>query len=143
MQVLEISSGDRKRINEFIDLPFRLYRGDPCWVPPFRSDMRRILRRRHPFFGHSRAAFFLARRQGRVLGRITVFENRRLNSVRERATSSRFAGYYVTVAHVVSLVSRSFVPPLSMSCWREAMPVMGCWTHSGPHSGPARSSGLA
>ncbi|MBN2551958.1 MAG: hypothetical protein JXB06_04285 [Spirochaetales bacterium] len=83
-EIREIAPGEGRQIRAFIDLPFQLYRGDPRWVPPFRSEMRRILRRRHPFFEHSQAAFFLARRRGRVLGRITVFENRRLNSIRDR-----------------------------------------------------------
>jgi GNAT superfamily N-acetyltransferase len=84
VEVLEISSGDKERINEFIDLPFRLYRNVPQWVPPFRSGMLKILTRAHPFFEHSEAAFYLASRRGRPVGRISVFENRRFNSCRNR-----------------------------------------------------------
>jgi len=84
LDVLEIPSTEDKRIDEFIDLPFRLYENKPQWVPPFRSEMRKILTRKHPFFEHSDAAFYLARRQGRAAGRISVFENRRFNSYRNR-----------------------------------------------------------
>jgi GNAT superfamily N-acetyltransferase len=84
VEVLEVSSGDRKQINEFIDFPFRLYRDSPQWVPPFRSGIRKILIRSHPFFQHSEAAFYLASRRGRPVGRISVFENRRFNSHRNR-----------------------------------------------------------
>ena len=84
LDVLEIPSTEDKRIDEFIDLPFRLYENKPQWVPPFRSEMRKILTRKHPFFEHSDAAFYLARRQGRAAGRISVFENRRFNSYRGR-----------------------------------------------------------
>jgi GNAT superfamily N-acetyltransferase len=63
----------------FIELPFRLYRRTPQWVPWFRSDVRAILDRRHPFFEHSAGAFFLARRAGQAVGRIAVLENTRYN----------------------------------------------------------------
>ena len=84
VEVLEVSSGDSKRINDFVDLPFRLYDDSPQWVPPFRSGIRKILTRVHPFFEHSEAAFYLALRRGQPVGRISVFENRRFNSCRKR-----------------------------------------------------------
>ena len=35
----------------FVDLPYRLHRNDPNWVPPLRRDMHRLLdRKRNPFF---------------------------------------------------------------------------------------------
>ena len=84
LEVVEIPCGAGKQINEFIDLPFRLYESTPQWVPPFRSEMRKILTRNHPFFENSEAAFYLARREGRTIGRISVFENRRFNTHRNR-----------------------------------------------------------
>jgi hypothetical protein len=68
----------------FIGLPFRLYRDSPQWVPWFRSDLRAILDRRHPFFEHSAGAFFLARRAGPAVGRVAVFENRLYNDRHNR-----------------------------------------------------------
>jgi hypothetical protein len=95
LEILEISYREHKLIDEFIDLPFRLYENTPQWVPPFRSEMRKILTRNHPFFDHSEAAFYLARRQERPVGRIGVFENRRFNSFRDRR-EARF--YYFECA---------------------------------------------
>ncbi len=67
----------------FIDLPFTLYRGNRCWVPWFNTDMRKILRRKHPFFEHSPGSFFLAMRGtagvGQAAGRICVVANKRYN----------------------------------------------------------------
>ena len=67
------STGDLRR---FIDLPYRLYRGyrhEPNWVPPLRAERRLHLdRRRNPFFEHARAEYFLAVRDGRVVGRISA-----------------------------------------------------------------------
>jgi GNAT superfamily N-acetyltransferase len=60
---------------EFIEFPKRLYRACPQWVPWFDLDMRALLRRRHPFFGHANGDFFLAREAGRTLGRVCVVKN--------------------------------------------------------------------
>lgn len=57
-------------------LPFRLYAGDPHWVPPLNRDVRAFLdTTRHPFYRDARACFFLARRDGRVAGRVAAIEN--------------------------------------------------------------------
>ena len=59
--------------NRFVDLPYRLHRNDPNWVPPLRRDMHRLLdRRRNPFFDHGEACFWLAWRDGVPVGRISA-----------------------------------------------------------------------
>ena len=70
----------RAEVARFVDLPFRLYRDDPNWVPPLRRDAALLLnRRRHPFYEHSDAAFFLALRHRRIVGRIGAVELRPYN----------------------------------------------------------------
>jgi len=67
---------------DFVALPYRLYAGEPCWGPPLRRDVRAALDpRRNPFFEHGAAECFLARRGGRVVGRIAGAENRTHNAV--------------------------------------------------------------
>ena len=57
----------------FIDLAYRLNAGDPNWVPPLRSDVAELLdERKNPFFDHGVVQLFLARRDGRVTGRISA-----------------------------------------------------------------------
>lgn len=66
----------RADLEDFIALPYALYRADPCWVAPLIRDERRRLRRDcHPFFAHGDAEFFLARRQGEPIGRIGAIRN--------------------------------------------------------------------
>jgi hypothetical protein len=66
---------DRKR---FVDLPYRLHRNDPSWVPPLRQDVHRLLdRKRNPFFDHGEACFWLAWRGGVPVGRISAQINHR------------------------------------------------------------------
>ena len=57
----------------FIDLPYRLYADDPHWVPPLRDEVSALLdERKNPWFAHGELALFLARRDGRVVGRISA-----------------------------------------------------------------------
>jgi hypothetical protein len=68
----------RRDRNRFVDLPYRLHRNDPNWVPPLRQDVHRLLdRKRNPFFDHGEACFWLARRDGVPVGRISAQINHR------------------------------------------------------------------
>lgn len=61
----------------FIGLPYRLHRRDPLWVPPLRRDVALLLdRKKNPFFDHAEAEYFLAERDGEVVGRIAAISNR-------------------------------------------------------------------
>ncbi len=52
------------------------------WVPPLRRDVALLLDpRRNPFFDHADAAYFLAERDGAVVGRIAAISNRLHNEV--------------------------------------------------------------
>lgn len=81
MTILQIDLKDKKRIRDFLNLPFRLYRGNPFWVPPLEMDMAAVLNpEKHPFYRHSEAAFFLAYApDGRPVGRLAAINNRRYN----------------------------------------------------------------
>ncbi len=46
-------------LDRFIELPYRLYAGDPGWVPPFRDEVRRLLSPVNPFFRYGAAQTFL------------------------------------------------------------------------------------
>jgi GNAT superfamily N-acetyltransferase len=63
----------KSELDDFIKLPFRLYEGEPNWVPPLIFERRQHLdRSSNPFFEHADAEYFLAYREGRVVGRITA-----------------------------------------------------------------------
>ncbi len=80
MDILKIDTNNRRDVNRFLDFPFTLYQNIPQWVPPLDTDARRMLdRKRHPFYRHSDADFFLALNNDRVVGRLAVLENRRYN----------------------------------------------------------------
>nr|WP_236626862.1 N-acetyltransferase [Sphingomonas sp. MM-1] len=57
----------------FVDLPWKLYAADPHWVPPLKDEVHGLINpKKNPWFGHAEAAFLLARRNGRVVGRISA-----------------------------------------------------------------------
>jgi GNAT superfamily N-acetyltransferase len=63
----------RQGLKEFIELPYRLHATSEQWVPPLRLERHAYLSRRlNPYFKHGDAKFFLARRGGRVVGRISA-----------------------------------------------------------------------
>jgi GNAT superfamily N-acetyltransferase len=63
----------RRDLNRFIELPYRLRRGDPQWVPPLRFERRQFLnRRKNPYFEHAEVELLLAERGGEVVGRLST-----------------------------------------------------------------------
>ncbi len=80
-------------LRAFIDLPYRLHARDPIWVPPLRRDVRALLSRtQNPFFEHGEAEYFLAERNGAVVGRIAAIGNRLHNEV--HADRVGFFGFF-------------------------------------------------
>jgi GNAT superfamily N-acetyltransferase len=68
----------RSDMRAFLRLPWRIYRGQPHWVPPLLVEQRKLLdRRRHPFHQHADVEYFLARRGDRVVGRVAAIVNHR------------------------------------------------------------------
>jgi GNAT superfamily N-acetyltransferase len=68
----------RRDLKRFIEFHYRLRRDDPQWVPPLRFERRQFLdRNKNPYFKHAEAEYFLAEREGEVVGRITAQVDRR------------------------------------------------------------------
>jgi len=64
------SKADRRK---FVDLPFRLYKNDPNWVPPLKGEaLGLITPEKNGWFSHAEAQLFLAERGDRVVGRISA-----------------------------------------------------------------------
>jgi hypothetical protein len=64
------SAADRRA---FVDLAWQVYKDDPAWVPPLKSEVHGLLNpRKNPWFGHARAQLWLAERDGRPVGRISA-----------------------------------------------------------------------
>lgn len=88
LTVHAVDLADRAQVRRFLDLPFRLYRGHPLWVPPIRLDAAAMLNpNKHPFYEHSDAEFFVAVRDGQAVGRIALLENRPYNRTHDKRTA--------------------------------------------------------
>jgi hypothetical protein len=80
LKIEKVDVGRRTQVRRFVGFAYRLYSDYPNWVPPMRIDMHTMLnRRKHPFYEHSEAAFFMAVRDGYDVGRIAALENTRYN----------------------------------------------------------------
>ena len=90
--ILPIDLQSPHDVRRFLNLPYRLYRGHPLWVPPIRLDAATQLNpRKHPYYEHSEAEFFLATREGQDVGRIALLENKPYN----RYHSKRQGQFYL------------------------------------------------
>jgi ribosomal protein S18 acetylase RimI-like enzyme len=83
----------RSDLKEFVELAYRIYAGDPNWPPPLRSDVRWMLdEAKNPFWKHAKRRMFLARRDGKVVGRIAAIVDEEHNLVHEEKTG--FFGFF-------------------------------------------------
>ena len=71
---IEIIAVDGKALLErFIRVPMRLMAGDPRYIAPLMFERREALSAKHnPFFEHADVQFWLARKDGRDVGRISA-----------------------------------------------------------------------
>ncbi len=74
----------KRELRAFIELPWRLYREEPNWVPPLLMDVKKRLdRTKNPFFKHAEAQYFLAWRDGRAVGRVSAHVDENFNSFQD------------------------------------------------------------
>lgn len=89
IEIRKIDVNSRKDVRAFIQFQFDLYKNDPNWVPPFRNDVAMMMnRRKHPFYEYGEADFFLALRDGRVVGRIAAHLNPHFNDYQKKKVMS-------------------------------------------------------
>ncbi len=82
VEVRPVSS--KRERDAFIKLPWRLYGTESNWVAPLLFERRRFLDpRKNPFFQHAQVQLFLARREGRIVGRISAHVDANLNAFQD------------------------------------------------------------
>lgn len=71
VEILPVSTDSQ--MNQFIDLPWKVYPRECNWVPPLKKAVRHLLdTRKHPFWKFSECRLFLARRGSETVGRIAA-----------------------------------------------------------------------
>jgi hypothetical protein len=76
VQILPVTTPEQRL--QFLDVPSRVYRDDPHWVAPLRSDVAKKFEPSNPFFQYGRLQQFIALRDGMGIGRIVAAVNDRL-----------------------------------------------------------------
>jgi hypothetical protein len=93
VKIIPVDLTDRKAVKEFIHFPFDLYKDCHQWVPPLVQDaINGFNPGKHPFFQIGELQLFLAKKDGRVVGRIAVLDNRHYNDYLGESTA--FFGFY-------------------------------------------------
>ena len=83
----------RSEQKRFVNLAWRIYRDDPCWMPPLVMSQKELLGfRPHPFYEKSKSRSFLATRGGVDVGRITAIVN--AGHVERYGESRGFFGFF-------------------------------------------------
>jgi hypothetical protein len=63
----------QKDLKAFIKFPFELYKGNTYYVPPIVDfEISTLSKEKNPAFDHSDAKYFLAKREGKIVGRIAA-----------------------------------------------------------------------
>ncbi len=91
MNIEEVNGAAGK--NEFIRFPWKVYQGNPHWVPPLESEVEFLLNEKeNPFFQHAEAVCFLARRNGKTVGRVAAIIDR--NHIKFHNEQAGFFGFF-------------------------------------------------
>lgn len=70
----------QRDLKRFVNFPDKLYKGNPYYVPTLKTDEMNVLRwHKNPAFTFCEAAYFLAFRDGEIVGRIGTILNNRAN----------------------------------------------------------------
>ena len=69
-----------KDLKRFVRFPRRLYKNNPLYVPPLDVDEMNSLRKTNPAFAHCEGRYWLAYRDGEIVGRIAGIINHNANN---------------------------------------------------------------
>lgn len=66
----------KKAMKAFVRFPFQLYRNNPYWVPPIiKEELNSLDIRQNPVFEKAKVKFYLAYKDGKVVGRVAAIVN--------------------------------------------------------------------
>ena len=123
---IEIKEVDSKGdLLKFIKLPNRLYKNEKFFIPYLTSDRKKFLdKEKNPFFSHAKAAYYLAYKDGKLVGRIAALVNNMHNEYHNEKTG--FFGFFdcindVDVARALLSSAEKFVKALGMEIIRGPM----------------------
>ncbi len=90
--VIERIGRSRRELSRFFDVADALYASDPLFVAPIRSDVAKVFQGENPFFRHGEMQLFVARRDGRDVGRVAAILDRNHNEF--HGEKAAFFGFF-------------------------------------------------
>ena len=98
-EIVQIELGERG-LEDFVEVPWKLFRGDPCWTPPLRAELlgsrllgiTGLLTKEHPYHRDAEVTHFVARDGRELVGRVSAAVNRRFNE--HYKTKTGFFGFF-------------------------------------------------
>lgn len=87
IKIIEFGPKDYKLLKRFVRFHWDHYKDHPYFVPPLNMDLlgsrllgeKGLLTEKHPFHKHAEVVYFLAERDGKLVGRVAGCINRRYN----------------------------------------------------------------
>lgn len=71
LRILPVETG--KQFDDFLHMPWSVYRDDPNWVPPLLMELKeRLDAKKNPYFKHARMKYWLAYRGDHAVGRVSA-----------------------------------------------------------------------
>jgi GNAT superfamily N-acetyltransferase len=87
-----VQASEKREIDQFVRFPWKVYENSPNWVPPLVNEIKFVLSDKNPFFRHAEASYFLARKDGEVVGRIAAIIDR--NHINIHNEQAGFFGFF-------------------------------------------------
>ena len=84
---------NKRDLKKFVMFPFTIYNKDPYWVPPLIADQMKFLNKnKGVFFEFGEAEYFLAYRNGEIVGRISAHISKQYEKFQD--TETGFFGFF-------------------------------------------------
>jgi GNAT superfamily N-acetyltransferase len=94
IEIQPVQTGKEKRL--FLTFPWRIYKGDPLWVPPLIPERAKVVDPEHGlFFKDGTAEFFIAWRDGGPAGTLCLAEDK--NNTRTKGYAECMYGFVEVV----------------------------------------------
>jgi GNAT superfamily N-acetyltransferase len=80
INIEKVDLTSKEQVNAFVHFQYDLYKDNPQFCPPFFNDIKLMLnKQKHPFYEHSDGEFFIAKQDGKIVGRLGALVNDSFN----------------------------------------------------------------
>lgn len=86
---------NKKEQKRFIDLQWKLYKGDPIWVPQLKLSLKEQFSPKHPFYKTAEIKSWIAVKDGEDVGRIQAIINNKHNEFHDENIG--FYGFFESI----------------------------------------------